>query len=105
MKSGLMPRLKDQEKTVKSTNNGYRPNQLNWAKKNSLMGQNDYIDILGNDKIKPYEILKDVPWFLKGFGGNELQMLTRLQAAKSDWRFSRPKKWKEVQGRMDFLYK
>ena len=69
------------------------------------MGQNDYIDILGNESIKPHEILKNVPWYLKGFRGNELQMLVRQQAAKSDWQFSRPKKWKEMQGRMDFLYK
>lgn len=90
---------------VKSSYNDYRPKQFAWTKENALKGQNDYIDILGSDSIKPYEVLKNVPWWLKGFGGNELQMLTRLQVVKQDWKFSRPKKWKEMQGRQDFLYK
>ena len=90
---------------VRSSQNDYRPRQFDWTEKNALMGRNDYIDILGNDSIKPYELLKDVPWWLKGFDGNEMQMLTRQQVAKQHWKFARPKKWKEMQGRLDFLYK
>lgn len=101
-----MPRLNDQSNVVKCTRSvQHRPDDFH--PKKALFGQNDFIDILGNGSIKPHELLREMPWWLRGFKeGNELHMLQRFQAAKGEsWRWNRPKKWKEVQARIDFLYK
>jgi hypothetical protein len=106
IRSGLMPRLNDQSNEVKSARVvGKRPNDFH--PKKALFGQNDYIDILGNGSIKPHELLREMPWWLRGFKeGEELHMLQRMQVVKEEsWRWNRPQKWKEIQSRIDFLYK
>lgn len=51
-------------------------NTDNWTKKKALFGQNDYIDILGDGTVHPWQLLRAPVW-LKGYGGNELQRTAR----------------------------
>jgi hypothetical protein len=37
-----------------------------WAEHRALEGQNDYIDLLGNDDIHPKQIMYHVPHYLRG---------------------------------------
>ncbi len=70
-----------------------------------LFGENDYIDILGDDRIHPTQTMASIPAWLRKFRGNEMQMLIRKRQAKAHWRWSRPQKWTHLNKRIDFLYK
>lgn len=52
----------------------YQPKK-NWTEKKALFGQNDYIDILGDQEgLKPIMFQTHIPQWLKGFHGNEFQV-------------------------------
>ncbi len=99
----MLPRVKEESGPLRTIPNETKPDK--WRPKEALFGQNDYIDILGDGSIHPSRLMSSVPHWLRGFRGNELQMLTRKRIAYRYWKWCRPKKWTELNKRIDYLYK
>lgn len=102
---GLLPRSKKYEdKPLPNSHiNFLKRNQ--WTEKKALFGQNDYIDILGDGTLHPWQLM-DGPKWLRGFNGNELQRNIRRLKYEGDFlREVYPTKFKELQSRVFFLYK
>ncbi len=52
----------------------YQPSKT-WTERKALFGQNDYIDILGDQEgVTPIQFQTQVPQWLRGFQGNEYQV-------------------------------
>ncbi|XP_797064.3 39S ribosomal protein L51, mitochondrial [Strongylocentrotus purpuratus] len=48
-----------------------------WSEKRALFGENDYKDILGDGTYSLRKNVKVGPWWMRGWKGNELQMMIR----------------------------
>lgn len=76
-----------------------------WQPKKALFGQNDYIDILGDGTVHPWELIV-APIWLKGFRGNEYQRLIRRLAMQGDFlRENYPSTYNQIVKQIRFLYK
>eukprot|EP00088_Acartia_fossae_P022880 TRINITY_DN2398_c0_g1_i3.p1 TRINITY_DN2398_c0_g1~~TRINITY_DN2398_c0_g1_i3.p1 ORF type:complete len:142 (-),score=16.90 TRINITY_DN2398_c0_g1_i3:223-648(-) len=84
-----------------------------WAEHKALSGQNDYIDILGNEEIHPKQIMYHVPKFMKDGHKKERwsQMALRRKKMLENTPFPKmyPRKWdiwcKEIKREMLWLNK
>jgi len=107
--SGALPRLDEDAKKIDempifTPENPYAP-------KRALWGQNDYIDILGDnpDALKPHEAHYHMPKYLRGVSGynNDYQQALKLKAhlAETATPEVKPKDWDFLTGRIDRRYR
>lgn len=127
--SGLLPR--DRYFNRVSCLPIYKPKD-SWSWKKRIMGQNDYIDILGkvillekfgvfctflicimilfffylgDEKLHPAKICPGVPEWLRGFRGNEyLTLMRKFKTFNKSLPYQQPRKWDKMQTRFEQLY-
>lgn len=81
---------------------GYK-DKAAWSTRKATFGQNDYIDILGNGKVHPVDLIRGPPWLI-GFRGNELQRLSRqLKFQGSELKSKNSLKFYDVNKRIKYL--
>lgn len=97
-----MPRVHDDHGPLKAAR---FDNRNEWHRTEAIFGQNDYIDILGDGTIHPSRLLTNVPHWLRGFRGNELQRINRKRIAIANMQKTKPRRWADMHRRADYLYK
>ncbi|ESO91346.1 hypothetical protein LOTGIDRAFT_153781 [Lottia gigantea] len=89
---------------VKNSRLKYKPKN-NWSSEKALFGQNDYIDILGDENIRPVDLIQGPKWVV-GFNGNELQRISRrLRLDGKKLKLEKPTVHKNLNKRLWYLYK
>ena len=101
---GLLPRLREEGARKGDLHDLLTLRPDPWSRTEALKGQNDFIDILGDGSIHPVRLLTNVPRWLRGFKGHEMEMLNRQWRAHPEWKETRPQKWLDIKKRIDYLY-
>merc|ERR1719320_717332 len=108
-RSGALPRISEDEERWEYGNVYAPPNP--WAQKRALFGQNDYIDILGDDPdaFRPSEVNYEQPeWMrevtVKNTAYQSLLLKKRL-LEETDYPETHPKTWEELDKMVDRQYK
>ncbi|CAF0727117.1 unnamed protein product [Adineta ricciae] len=78
------------------------PNE--WSLEASTFGQNDYIDILGDENVEHWQLVRNAPFWLRGFQGNELQhLLRRLKLQGKYLEENQPQRYSDLITRIRYL--
>lgn len=108
-RTGPLPRLGDDAKRIE-TRPIFEPSPM-FSPANALRGQNDYIDILGEnpDALKPHEIQYQMPKYLRGLSGykNDYQQALKLKQYLADTAVPevKPKEWEFLNRRIERRYR
>lgn len=76
-----------------------------WSTERAVLGQNDYIDILGDGSLHPRDLLFS-PRYIRGLENSrwEIRRLFRKQRAVQRWMpFENPAKWNMLRKRIRYL--
>ena len=101
-RSGPLPRLKNDSKRIYAAKIPTPKDPF--APKRALLGQNDYIDILGSDDLHPVDTHYDIPGWLRGFRGtrhHQFMIRKRQMQLKSAAPEALPAQWDRQE--KDFL--
>ncbi|CAF1256391.1 unnamed protein product, partial [Didymodactylos carnosus] len=100
---GLLPR----PETMQNDPPDYLPPFIDpkeWSLENATFGQNDYIDILDDETIEHWQLVRNAPFWLRGFGGNELQhLLRRMRYDGKKLEEEKPQKYSDLITRIRYL--
>nr|CDS30152.1 39S ribosomal protein L51 mitochondrial [Hymenolepis microstoma] len=100
---GLLPRIEWDDEPVRLPD--YEPNDM-WAPHRAYFGQNDYIDILGDGRLKPEDFYTGPTWALNA--KHEFQRVCRLlyDPAVVAWLEEfEPTRLKDLRKRHKYLYR
>jgi len=75
-RSGPLPRMANDSPAVDA-----KPHDAknSWVPKRALSGQNDYIDILGDERIHPLQVQYDIPNWLKSVKGHDIDLQRNIK--------------------------
>lgn len=99
--SGALPRISEDEEKRWDNRNVYTPPNP-WAQKRALFGQNDYIDILGEDPdaFRPSEVNYEQPEWLREVSVKAVPYQRLLMQKKlleeTEFPTTHPKSWSEL---------
>ncbi|CAF4820413.1 unnamed protein product [Rotaria sp. Silwood1] len=75
-----------------------------WTLEAATFGQNDYIDILGDENVEHWQLVRNAPFWLRGFQGNELQhLLRRLKFQGKYLEENQPQRYSDLITRIRYL--
>lgn len=103
--SGSLPRISENDKRF-DNRDVYAPENP-WAQKRALFGQNDYIDILGEDPdmFRPSEVNYEQPEWLREVSKNAVPYQRLLMKKKlleeTDYPETNPKSWEQLIQKMN----
>lgn len=102
---GLLPRLKIKESRLPTMPISIKEDA--WSPRLATRGQNDFIRILGDEKIQQHDLLTHIPDWLRGYRGTnrEYGVLMRKRKEFAHWKYSKPLKWLHLEQRIKFLYR
>lgn len=102
---GLLPRLKIKEDRLPTMPITIKEDP--WSPRLATRGQNDFIRILGDERIQQHDLLTHIPDWLRGYKDTrrEYGVLMRKRKEFEYWKYTKPLKWLHLEQRIKFLYR